>query len=504
MLSFFNQKKNDLFLSVVKSKSNLIVRTFIRTYKDQDVVVIGGGPAGYIAAINAAQEGLTVACVEKRGKLGGTCLNEGCISSKSLLHSTKLYHQAVNEFTKHGIDVPVNKPNLDKMMENKNNNIYTLTKGIDYLFRKNKVTYIKGTATIASANEISIEPLKLVGVQNKLKAKNIIIATGSTNITSPLLPIDEKIILSSKGALSLRKIPKTMLIIGGGTIGLEMATIWNRLGTEVTVVELEDTIGGQLDSELASGLKEQLMKQNIKFLMSSRLTSVKIVNNKYASAEIITCCQSPRKTKIDSECVLVSIGRKPYYERLGIEKMGIHLDHNNKICTNENFQTNIPNIYAIGDITEGPMLAHRAEKQGMEVIKHILNPNKNLILNQSLIPNVIYTDPQVASIGCTEEQLMAAEEEYTVGKFPYFANPSARTFGILDGFVKILSNPKTHELLGAHILGPNASEAIHEIALGMHLNCKDTDLGEMCHAHPTLSEAIKEAAMSLYRKPIHL
>ncbi|KAJ6238531.1 dihydrolipoyl dehydrogenase [Anaeramoeba flamelloides] len=481
-----------------------LLRTLSKITEEQDVVIIGGGPGGYVAAIKAAQLGLKVTCVDKRGSFGGTCLNVGCIPSKALLHTTHMYHTAMHEFPKYGIESPKSPPNLKKIMAHKRSAVTSLTKGIEYLFKKNKVSYIKGTATINSANEIDVVPLKKSeDGGGTIKTKNIVIATGSDYITFPWLPVDEEVIVSSTGALSLSQVPKKMIVIGGGVIGLELGTVWKRLGAEVTVVELLNNIGGTLDLEVARELKKQLSRQKMKFLMPAKVTNV-TVENKIASVEVQTCCKNPKKMKLEADCVLVSVGRKPYYEGLGLEKIGVQINNDRRINVNDHLQTNIPNIYAIGDVIHGPMLAHKAEEEGVAVVERIADPNKSIILNHKLIPGVVYTDPEVASVGCSEEQLKGAGVEYKVGKFPYMANSRAKAVGDFKGFVKIISHRKTGELLGAHIIGPNASEAIHELALGMNLNCTDRDIGEMCHAHPTLSEAIKEAAMDGYFKAIHL
>ena len=461
-----------------------------------DVLVIGGGPGGYVCAIRAAQLGLKAACVESRGTLGGTCLNVGCIPSKSLLNSSELYHKAKTNFDKIGIEVQNLKLNLEKLMKNKSKSVQILTKGVEFLFKKNKVAYIKGKAVLFSKNNV------VVYNDNKktsYNAKNIVIATGSTVSSLPGFEIDEKDIISSTQALSLKKVPKNLAIIGGGYIGLEMGSVWSRLGSNVTVIEFLDHITPGMDKEISKEFQKILTKQGINFKLECKVKSVKkseqgvqinFVNNKTGKDEKMNC-----------EKVLVSVGRKPYTDGLNLSKLGIKKDQKGCIEVNKNFQTSAANIYAIGDVIKGPMLAHKAEEEGIAVAE-ILSGQAGHV-NYDVIPGVIYTSPEVAYVGKTEEQLQQNKISYKIGKFPFLANSRAKVNNESDGFVKILADKKTDKILGVHIIGPHCGDMIAEMALAMEFGANAEDIARTCHAHPTHTEAIKEAALAVEKRPIH-
>ena len=461
-----------------------------------DLVVIGGGPGGYVCAIRAAQLGLKTACVESRGALGGTCLNVGCIPSKSLLNLSENYNKAKKDFNQQGIEIEGIKLNIEKMMSNKNKSIQVLTKGVEFLFKKNKVTYIKGKGVLFSKNDI------VVYENNKktnYKSKNIVIATGSTVSSLPGINIDEKNIISSTGAISLNKVPKKLAVIGGGYIGLEMGSVWSRLGSEVTVIEYLDYITPGMDREISDEFKKILTKQGIKFKMGSKVNSVKN-NGSSVSINYTDIKNSKNETK-DFDKVLVSVGRKPYTEGLNLTKVGVKKDNKGRIEVNEKLQTSIKNIYAIGDVIKGPMLAHKAEEEGIAVAEILAGQAGHV--NYEVIPGVVYTSPEVATVGKTEEQLKDEKRSYKVGKFPFLANSRAKVNNETEGFVKILADSKTDKVLGVHIIGPHCGDMIAEMALAMEFGASAEDIARTCHTHPTHTEAIKEAALAVDKRPIH-
>ncbi len=461
-----------------------------------DLIVIGGGPGGYVCAIRAAQLGLKTACVESRGALGGTCLNVGCIPSKSLLNLSENFHKAKKDFNQQGIEVEGIKLNIEKMMSNKNKSVQVLTKGVEFLFKKNKVTYIKGKGVLLSNNDI------IVYENNKktnYKSKNIVIATGSTVTSLPGIEIDEKNIISSTGALSLNKVPKKLAVIGGGYIGLEMGSVWSRLGSEVTVIEYLDYITPGMDREISNEFKKILTKQGIKFKLESKVNSVKNIN----SGVLInyTNIKDSKDETLEFDKVLVSVGRKPYTEGLNLSKVGVKKDSKGRIEVNEKLQTTINNIYAIGDVIKGPMLAHKAEEEGIAVAEILAGQAGHV--NYDVIPGVVYTSPEVATVGKTEEQLKDEKKSYKVGKFPFLANSRAKVNNETEGFVKILADSKTDKVLGVHIIGPHCGDMIAEMALAMEFGASAEDIARTCHAHPTHTEAIKEAALAVDKRPIH-
>ncbi len=461
-----------------------------------DLVVIGGGPGGYVCAIRAAQLGLKTACIESRGALGGTCLNVGCIPSKSLLNLSENFHKAKKDFNQQGIEIEGIKLNIEKMMSNKNKSIQVLTKGVEFLFKKNKVTYIKGKGVLFSKNDI------LVYDNNKktnYKSKNIVIATGSEVVSLPGIEIDEHNIISSTGALSLNSVPKKLAVIGGGYIGLEMGSVWSRLGSEVTVIEYLDHITPGMDREISNEFKKILIKQGIKFKLGSKVNSVK---KKGSGVSInFTDIKNSKNETEDFDKVLVSVGRKPYTEGLNLAKVGVKKDAKGRIEVNEKLQTSIKNIYAIGDVIKGPMLAHKAEEEGIAVAEILAGQAGHV--NYDVIPGVIYTAPEVATVGKTEEQLKSENRSYKVGKFPFMANSRAKVNNETEGFVKILADSKTDKVLGVHIIGPHCGDMIAEMALAMEFGASAEDIARTCHAHPTHTEAIKEAALAVDKRPIH-
>ena len=461
-----------------------------------DLIVIGGGPGGYVCAIRAAQLGLKSACVESRGTLGGTCLNVGCIPSKSLLNLSENYKKAKKDFINQGIEVSNVKLNIDKMMSNKNKSVQVLTKGIEFLFKKNKVTYIKGKGVLFSKQNVVVYNNN---EKKNYKTKNIVIATGSYPTSIPGIDIDEKDIVSSTGALSLSSVPKSLTVIGGGYIGLEMGSVWSRLGAEVTVVEYLDHITPGMDREVSKEFQKILNKQGIKFKLNTKVTSVK-----KKSSQIEVECQdkiSNENHSISTEKVLVAVGRRPYTEGLNLNKIGIKKDNQGRIDVNEKLQTSVKNIYAIGDVIRGPMLAHKAEEEGIAVAEILAGQAGHV--NYDIIPGVIYTSPEVASVGKTEEQLKTQNVSYKVGKFPFLANSRAKVNNETEGFVKILADKSTDKVLGVHIIGPHCGDMIAEMALAMEFGASSEDIARTCHAHPTHTEAIKEAALAVDKRPIH-
>ena len=461
-----------------------------------DVIVIGGGPGGYVCAIRSAQLGLKTACVESRGTLGGTCLNVGCIPSKSLLNMSESYHKAHKEFQSQGIEFSDLKLNLDKMMSSKNKSVQTLTKGIEFLFKKNKVTYLKGKGVLFSENDVVVYEGEK---KTSYKSKNIVLATGSAPSSLPGIEIDEQNIVSSTGALEFKEVPKNFAVIGGGVIGLEMGSVWSRLGSNVTVLEYLDHITPGMDKEVSSEFLKILTKQGIKFKLSSKVTAV---TNKGNQVEVsFENNQTSQKEVLLVDKVLVAVGRKPYTEGLNLNKLGIKKDPQGRIEVNEKLQSSIKNIYAIGDIIKGPMLAHKAEEEGIAVAEIIAGQAGHV--NYNTIPGVIYTSPEVAVIGKTEEELKKENINYKVGKFPFLANSRAKVNNEPDGFVKILAESKTDRVLGVHMIGPHTGDLIAEMGLAMEFGASAEDIARTCHAHPTYTEAVKEAALAIDKRAIH-
>jgi len=461
-----------------------------------DVIIIGSGPGGYVCAIRCAQLGLKTACVETRETLGGTCLNVGCIPSKSLLNLSEAYHKAKKEFNNLGIEVGDVKLNLNKMMNNKSKAVTILTKGIEFLFKKNKITHLKGKGSIKDNQTVSVTDSS--GKNLDYKTKNIVISTGSYPSTLPKIKIDEKNIVSSTGALSFEKVPKELVIIGGGYIGLEMGSVWKRLGSNVTVIEFLDTIIPEMDKDISGEFLKILKKQGINFRLDCKVTTISPIKNQVIVDFINN--KSSKKERIQCDKALIAVGRKPNIDSTLI-KLGVKLDKAKKIDVNKKFETSIKNIYAIGDVIKGPMLAHKAEDEGIAVAEIIAGQAGHV--NYDVIPAVIYTSPEVASVGKTEEELKKENVSYKIGKFPFLANSRAKINNESDGFVKILAEEKTDKVLGVHMIGPHAGEMIAEMALAMEFGASSEDIARTCHAHPTHTEAIKEAALAVDKRPIH-
>lgn len=458
-----------------------------------DLIVIGGGPAGYVASIRAAQLGFKTACVESRGALGGTCLNVGCIPSKALLESSHHYDEAKNHFAGHGIKIGKLELDLKAMMKNKNEIVSGLTKGIEGLFKKNKVTFIKGHGEITGKGEVTVG-------KDKLKTKNILIATGSSVMELPGVKIDEKTIVSSTGALELKQVPEHLVVIGGGVIGLEMGSVWRRLGAKVTVVEFLDRITPGVDTELAKAFQKTLEKQGIEFRLGMKVTKAD------AKGKSVTLSVEPAKggkaETIKADVALVAIGRKSHTEKLGLDNVGIKTDKRGRIDVDSHFRTNVEGIYAVGDVIVGPMLAHKAEEDGVAAVEIMAGQAGHVDYNT--VPCVVYTWPEVAWVGKTEEELKEAGVDYKSGKFPFMANSRGRSIGETDGFVKILADAKTDRVLGAHIIGPDAGTLIAEVVSVMEFGGSSEDIARTCHAHPTLNEAVKEAALAVEKRQIHM
>ena len=462
-----------------------------------DLIVIGAGPGGYVCAIRAAQLGIKTACVESRKTLGGTCLNIGCIPSKSLLNASEMYHKAKKEFNGLGIESDNVKLNLSKMMNNKKKSVLTLTKGVEFLFKKNKIVHLKGIGRISSKN--TVEVTDEAGKKAKYTAKNIVISTGSVPTSLPGIEIDEKTIVSSTGALSFDQPPKELFVIGAGYVGLELASVWKRLGSNVTVIEFLDHILPGMDKDVSSEFLKILTKQGINFKLDSKVITIKPSKSK-AVVEFLNN-KNQKKEKIECDKVLVAVGRKANIEK-SILDLGIKIDKQKKIEVNEKFETSVKNIYAIGDvINKGPMLAHVAEDQGIAVVDNILGKAGHV--NYEVIPAVVYTNPEVATVGKTEDQLKKENITYRVGKFPFMANSRAKVNNETEGFVKIIAEEKTDKVLGASIIGAVAGTMIAEIAIAMEFGASSEDIARTCHAHPTHSEGIKEAALAVFKRPIH-
>jgi dihydrolipoamide dehydrogenase len=463
-----------------------------------DVVFIGGGPGGYIGAIKAAQLGMKVACVEKRGALGGTCLNVGCIPSKALLHSSHLYHEATHGMEKHGIKVGKVELDLDAMMDNKDEVVETLTKGIEGLFKKNKVTYLVGHGRIAGPGKVEVELND--GGKQTLETRNIVIATGSESTPLPGIEVDEKRIVSSTGALELEQVPEHLVVIGAGYIGLEMGAVWQRLGSKVTVVEFLDRVTPGMDGEVSKQFQRILAKQGLEFKLNTKVTGVDSKGKKLKVT--VEPAKGGDAATIECDIVLVAIGRRPFTAGLGLESVGITPDRRGMIEVDDHFKTSVDGIYAIGDVIRGPMLAHKAEEEGVALAEMLAGQRPHIDYNK--IPGVVYTSPEVAAIGRTEEQLKEAGIKYKTGKFPFMANSRARSVGQTDGFVKILADAETDEILGCHIIGADAGTMIGELAVAMEFGASAEDLARTSHAHPTLEEAIKEAALATFAKPLNI
>ena len=465
--------------------------------KNFDLLVIGGGPGGYVCAIRAAQLGLKTGCIESRGTLGGTCLNVGCIPSKSLLNSSEMYHKAQKEFNNLGVETGNIKLNLSKMMSNKNKSVLTLTKGIEFLFKKNKITHLKGKGSISAKDTVTVTDNS--GKKISYKTSNIVIGTGSVSTSLPGIKIDEKVVVSSTGAISFEKVPKDLIVIGGGYIGLELSSVWKRLGSNVTVIEFLDHIIPGMDKDISTEFQKILNKQGINFKLNSNVTAVSVVKNK--AVVDFTNNKSKKRERIECDKVLVAVGRKA---NIGddISKLGIELNKQNKIQVNEKFQTSIKNIYAVGDVIDkGPMLAHKAEDEGIAVAEIIAGQAGHV--NYNVIPAVIYTSPEVAMIGETEEKLKKENIKYKVGKFPFLANSRAKVNNESEGFVKIIADEKTDKVLGVSMISAVAGTMIAEAAIAMEFGASAEDIARTCHAHPTHSEAVKEAAMTVDKRPIH-
>ncbi|CAA7611758.1 Dihydrolipoyl dehydrogenase [Candidatus Terasakiella magnetica] len=461
-----------------------------------DVVIIGGGPGGYVAAIRAAQLGLKTACVEKRGTLGGTCLNVGCIPSKALLSASHHYHAAAHELGAFGVKVGKVELDLPGMMGHKDKVVSDNTKGIEFLFKKNKVTYIIGAGAITGPGQIEVTGKD--GART-IAAKHIVIATGSDVTPLPGVAIDEEVIVSSTGALALPKVPKHMVVIGGGVIGLELATVWGRLGTKITVVEFLDRILPFNDGEVSKQMQRILAKQGMEFKLGTKVTKVEKTGK--AATVTVEPAAGGGAEVIAADCVLVAIGRKPYTEGLGLDKVGVAVDPRGFILIDGQFRTNVPGVYAIGDVVGGAMLAHKAEEEGVALAEILAGQHGHV--NYDAIPAVVYTWPEVASVGKTEEQLKKDGIAYKAGKFPFTANGRARSMNEVEGFVKILADAATDLVLGAHIIGPNAGDLLAEVVLAMEFGAAAEDIARTCHSHPGLGEAVKEAALAVDGRPLH-
>uniref|UniRef100_L2FPJ3 Dihydrolipoyl dehydrogenase n=2 Tax=Colletotrichum fructicola (strain Nara gc5) TaxID=1213859 RepID=L2FPJ3_COLFN len=492
-------RKHTSLPAVVPSQLSRWSRAFASASEEKDLVIIGGGVAGYVAAIKAGQEGMKVACIEKRGTLGGTCLNVGCIPSKALLNNSHLYHTIKHDTKNRGIDVADVKLNLEQFMKAKDTAVGGLTKGVEFLFKKNGVEYIKGSGSFVNENEIKVDLND--GGETSVRGKNILIATGSEATPFPGLEIDEKRVVTSTGALALEKIPESLVVIGGGIIGLEMASVWSRLGSKVTVVEFLNQIGGPgMDAEISKSTQKILKKQGINFK-----TSTKVVGGDKSGDNVkleVDAAKGGKPETIDAEVVLVAIGRRPYTGGLGLENIGLEVDERGRVIIDSEYRTKIPHIRCVGDATFGPMLAHKAEEEAVAVVEYIKKGYGHV--NYGVIPSVMYTYPEVAWVGQSEQDLKSQNIPYRVGSFPFSANSRAKTNMDTEGMVKMLADPETDRLLGVHIVGPNAGEMIAEATLALEYGASSEDIARTCHAHPTLAEAFKEAAMATYSKPIHM
>ncbi|CAO4183265.1 dihydrolipoyl dehydrogenase [Methylorubrum aminovorans] len=464
-----------------------------------DLVVIGTGPGGYVCAIRAAQLGLRTAVVEKRATHGGTCLNVGCIPSKALLHASEAFEEANKHFGELGIDVGTPKLDLKKMQAFKQGGVDGNTKGVEFLLKKNKVDTYHGRGRIAGAGRVEV--ISDDGGNHMLETKNIVIATGSDVTRLPGVEIDEKTVVSSTGALELSAVPKRLVVIGAGVIGLELGSVWRRLGAEVTVIEYLDRVLPGMDGEVGKQFQRILAKQGMVFKLSTKVTGVEVGKNGGATVTVEPA-QGGESEKIEADVVLVAIGRVPYTEGLGLETVGVATDNKGRIETDSHYATNVTGIYAIGDVIAGPMLAHKAEDEGVAVAEILAGQSGHV--NYGVIPNVVYTFPEVASVGKTEEELKKDGIAYKAGKFPFTANGRAKANGTTDGFVKILADEKTDRVLGVHIVGADAGNLIAEVAVAMEFAASAEDIARTCHAHPTLTEAVKEAALAVDKRAIHV
>lgn len=462
-----------------------------------DVIVIGGGPGGYVGAIRAAQLGMSVACIEARPALGGTCLNVGCIPSKALLTSSEKYHEALHALAGHGVKVSGVALDLPAMMAHKDKVVRDNTMGIDFLFKKNKITRMMGRGELLGGGQVRVND----GGNNPiLSAKAIIIATGSEVMPLPNITVDEKRIVSSTGALALPSVPQKMVVIGGGYIGLELGCVWQRLGAQVTVIEFLDRLCPTMDAEVAKQLQKSLSKQGVQFQLSTKVSSATAT-----ATGVDLVCQpvaGGAPTTMQADVVLVAVGRRAYTQGLGLEKLGVAMDNRGRVVVDAHFQTNVPGVYAIGDVIAGPMLAHKAEEEGVALAEMLAGQRPHV--NYDVIPGVVYTWPEAAAVGKTEEELKQAGVQYKVGKFPFSANGRARAMGDTDGFVKILADARTDRVLGVHIIGPQAGTLIAECALAMEFSASSEDIARTCHAHPTLNEVVKEAALAVDGRALHV
>lgn len=465
-----------------------------------DVIIIGSGPGGYVCAVKAAQLGLKVAVVEKRATYGGTCLNIGCIPSKALLHASEMFHQAAHGMDALGVEVGAPKLNLPKMMAHKDATVKSNVEGVSFLFKKNKIDGFQGTGKVVAAGKVSVTNDK--GEEQILETKNIVIATGSdvAGIPGVAVEVDEKVIVSSTGGIALDQVPEKMVVVGGGVIGLELGSVWLRLGAKVTVVEYLDTILGGMDGEVSKQFQRMLAKQGMEFNLGAKVTGVEKADK--GAKVTFEPVKGGEAQTIDADVVLIATGRKPYTEGLGLAEAAVALDGRGRVEIDGHYRTNVAGIFAIGDVVKGPMLAHKAEDEGVALAEILAGQHGHV--NYDVIPGVVYTQPEVASVGKTEEELRAAGIAYKVGKFPFTANGRGRAMLATDGFVKILADKETDRVLGGHIIGFGAGEMIHEIAVLMEFGGSSEDLGRTCHAHPTMSEAVKEAALATFFKPIHM
>jgi dihydrolipoamide dehydrogenase len=458
-----------------------------------DVIVIGAGPGGYVCAIRAAQLGMKVACVEKRATLGGTCLNVGCIPSKALLQSSEHYEEALHKLADHGVNVAGVTLDLARMQARKAEVVGANVKGIEFLFKKNKVTWLKGTGRVLGAGRVDVEGTEYA-------ARHIVIATGSESIPLPGIEVDEKIVVTSTGGLELDRVPGHLVVIGGGYIGLELGSVWRRLGAEVTVVEFLDRLVPSMDLEVGKAFERVLAKQGIKTKLRTKVTGAT------RSEQGVTLTLEPAAggaaETMEADVVLVAIGRRAFTEGLGLAEAGVALDERGRVKVDGHYASSVPGIWAIGDVIAGPMLAHKAEEEGVVLAELLAGQKPHL--DYGIIPGVVYTWPEVASIGETEEQLKARGVAYRVGKFPFMANGRARAMGEMDGFVKILADTATDRVLGCHIIGPDAGTLIAEIAIAMEFGASAEDVARTCHAHPSLNEAVKEAALAVAGRPLHI
>ncbi len=458
-----------------------------------DVIIIGGGPGGYVCAIRAAQLGLRTACVERRATLGGTCLNIGCIPSKALLQSSENFEEAGHAFADHGVVIESVKLDLARMMARKDEVVGANVKGVEFLFKKNKVDWLKGSGRVAGPGLVDVD-----GTQ--YAAKHIVIATGSESVTLPGVEVDESAIVSSTGALELDHVPGQLVVIGGGYIGLELGSVWKRLGAEVTVIEYLDRLVPGMDAEIAKTFERVLGKQGIKFRLSTKVTGA--VHGNDGVTLTVEPAKGGEAEQIKADVVLVAIGRRPHTEHLGLEEAGVALDDRGRVQVDAHYATNVAGIYAIGDVIAGPMLAHKAEEEGVALAERMAGQAGHV--NYDVIPGIVYTWPEVASVGKTEDELKRQGVSYKVGKFPFTANGRARAIGNTDGFVKLLADKDTDRLLGAHIIGPDAGTLIAELATAMEFGASSEDVARTCHAHPTLSEAVKEAALAVDGRALHI